>query len=107
MCHRKILFVLYLLASILGPVVSIVLFALHGDEWTLVQLSRVFYAGTRFALTSARDSSHGGLGFHPVRRGAGRGREEGGRRVGRRRRGSEGAQEQARGVTVDVRSCCP
>jgi len=43
-------FMAYLLASTLGPVVSIIMFALHGDNWSLPALRNVFLAGMIVSL---------------------------------------------------------
>jgi len=43
--YYTILFALYLAASMLGPLISIVMFSIHGNEWDLPSLRNIFLAG--------------------------------------------------------------
>mmetsp|Transcript_7239 Transcript_7239/g.12230 ORF Transcript_7239/g.12230 Transcript_7239/m.12230 type:complete len:606 (+) Transcript_7239:187-2004(+) len=50
--YYTILFSLYLLSSMLGPLVSIIMFVLHGNHWRLPDLRNIFLAGLGFELVS-------------------------------------------------------
>ena len=52
-----ILFGLYLLASTLGPLVTIVMFVLHGNEWALADIRNVILAGMGIAAAPSCSSS--------------------------------------------------
>ena len=51
--YYTILFSLYLLASTLGPIVTIFMFWLHGNGWTLPELQDVFLTGLGLELAAA------------------------------------------------------
>ena len=51
--YYTILFGLYLLASTLGPLVTIVMFVLHGNEWELADIRNVILAGMGIELLCA------------------------------------------------------
>lgn len=43
-------FVVFLVASVLGPIVSILIFVIHGNDWELTTLRNVFLAGMAVSL---------------------------------------------------------
>ena len=51
--YYQYLFVCYLLASCIGPILSIILFQTTGDEWDLQSLQIVMYVGLGLGLVSA------------------------------------------------------
>ena len=76
--YYMISFVLYLCASVLGPMLTITLFVLHGDTWDLVSLRNVFLVGmapTQATRLPARRFRW--TGWQPKRRGQPRAKGKG------------------------------